>query len=175
MSENPDLKIVAFCCKYCAYKAADLAGSLRLQMPPELRIVQVPCTGRLDMVEVLHALEEGADGVLTLGCMPGDCHFLQGNYRARKRVEYVKKLLSDVGLEPERLEMFNLSSAMGAKFVEYAVAMTERIRKLGPSPLRRPSSAGAQGYREDRLESGMRNLEALKAPSQEAAVAAMKS
>lgn len=135
----PDLKIVAFCCQYCAYKAADLAGSLRLQCPPELRIVQVPCTGRLDMVEVLHALEEGADGVMTLGCMPGDCHFLQGNYRARKRVEHVKKVLGEVGLEPERVEMFNLSSAMGSKFVEYSVEMAERIRKLGPSPLRRSS------------------------------------
>ena len=67
-----DLKIVAFCCQYCAYKAADLAGSLRLQYPPEFRIIQVPCTGRLDTVEVLHAFEEGADGVVTLGCMPGD-------------------------------------------------------------------------------------------------------
>ena len=135
--EHTDLKIVAFCCQFCAYKAADLAGSLRLQYPPELRIVQVPCTGRLDMVEVLRSFEDGADGVMTLGCMPGDCHFLQGNLRARKRVEYIKKMLADAGLESERLEMFNLSSAMGPKFVEYANQMAERIRKLGPSRLRR--------------------------------------
>ncbi len=159
MDMASELKIVAFCCKYCAYKAADLAGSMRLQMPPELRIVQVPCTGRLDMVEVLHAIEEGADGVMTLGCMPGDCHFLQGNLRARKRVEYVKRLLKDVGLEPERLEMFNLSSAMGGKFVEYSVEMAERIRKLGPSRLRRPGSVEPRGYREEHLKAGMRNLE----------------
>jgi F420-non-reducing hydrogenase iron-sulfur subunit len=159
MDTAPELKIVAFCCKYCAYKAADLAGSMRLQMPPELRIVQVPCTGRLDMVEVLHAIEEGADGVMTLGCMPGDCHFLQGNLRARKRVEYVKRLLDDVGLEPERLEMFNLSSAMGGKFVEYATEMAERIRKLGPSRLRRSANSEPRGYREDHLEFGMRKLE----------------
>lgn len=139
-----DLKIVAFCCQFCAYKAADLAGSLRMQYPPELRIVQVPCTGRLDMVEVLHTFEEGADGVMTLGCMPGDCHFLQGNLRARKRVEYVKKMLHAAGLEDERLEMFNLSSAMGPKFVEYANTMAERIRKLGPSPLRRKPKAKTQ-------------------------------
>ena len=136
MEAATELKIVAYCCQYCAYKAADLAGSLRMQYPPELRIVQVPCTGRLDMVEVLHTFEDGADGVMTLGCMPGDCHFLQGNLRARRRVEYVKKMLEAAGLEPERLEMFNLSSAMGPKFVEYANTMAERIRKLGPSPLR---------------------------------------
>lgn len=138
-----DLKIVAFCCQYCAYKAADLAGSLRMQYPPELRIVQVPCTGRLDMVEVLHTFEEGADGVMTLGCMPGDCHFLQGNLRARKRVEYVKKMLHDAGLEAERLEMYNLSSAMGPKFVQYANEMAETIRKLGPSRLRRAHKGSA--------------------------------
>ncbi len=131
-----DLKIVAFCCQFCAYKAADLAGSLRMQYPPELRIVQVPCTGRLDMVEVLHTFEEGADGVMTLGCMPGDCHFLEGNLRARRRVEHVKTMLQAAGLEPERLEMFNLSSAMGGKFVEHANRMTETIRRLGPSRLR---------------------------------------
>jgi coenzyme F420-reducing hydrogenase delta subunit len=138
-----ELKIVAYCCQFCAYKAADLAGSLRLQYPPELLIVQAPCTGRVDMVEILHAFEEGADGVAVLGCMPGDCHFLQGNLRARRRVEGLKKLLADAGLEPERLEMFNLSSAMGGKFAEYATTMTERIRKLGPSPLRRGPKGGA--------------------------------
>jgi F420-non-reducing hydrogenase iron-sulfur subunit len=131
------LKILAFCCQYCAYKAADLAGSLRLQYPPEIRIVQTPCTGRVDMVEALHALEDGADGVMVLGCMEGDCHFLQGNLRARRRVERVKKIIAEAGLEPERIEMFNLSSAEGSRFVQYATQMTERIRRLGPSPLRR--------------------------------------
>jgi F420-non-reducing hydrogenase iron-sulfur subunit len=131
------LKVVAFCCQYCAYKAADLAGSLRLQYPPEIRIVQTPCTGRVDMVEALHAFEDGADGVMVLGCMEGDCHFLQGNLRARRRVERVKKIIAEAGLEPERIEMFNLSSAEGSKFVQYATEMTERIRRLGPSPLRR--------------------------------------
>jgi coenzyme F420-reducing hydrogenase delta subunit len=144
MEVATELKIVAFCCKYCAYKAADLAGALRLQMAPELRIIQIPCTGRMDQVELLHALEEGADGVLTLGCMPGDCHFLEGNLRARKRVEYVKGMLKDVGLEPERIEMFNLSSAMGGKFVEYSNTMAEQIRGLGPSPLRRPKGSEAK-------------------------------
>jgi F420-non-reducing hydrogenase iron-sulfur subunit len=134
---DPGLKIVAFCCQYCAYKAADLAGSLRLQYPPEIRIVQTPCTGRVDMVEALHALEAGADGVMVLGCMEGDCHFLEGNLRARRRVERVKKIIAEAGLEPERIEMFNLSSAEGSKFVQYATQMTERIRRLGPSPLRR--------------------------------------
>ena len=144
-----DLKIVAFCCQFCAYKAADLAGSLRLQYPPELRIIQVPCTGRLDMVEVLHAFEEGADGVATLGCLPGDCHFLQGNLRARRRVERVQALLAEAGLEAERLEMFNLSSAMGGKFAEYATQMAERIRRLGPSPLRASGKQSGRALAEE--------------------------
>jgi len=143
MEAATELKIVAYCCQFCAYKAADLAGSLRLQYPPELHIVQAPCTGRVDIVEILHAFEEGADGVAVLGCLPGNCHFLHGNLRARRRVEGLKKLLAEAGLEPERLEMFNLSSAMGGKFAEYASTMTERVRKLGPSRLRRGPKGGA--------------------------------
>jgi coenzyme F420-reducing hydrogenase delta subunit len=140
-NRGTDLKIVAFCCQYCAYKAADLAGSLRLQYPPELRIVQIPCTGRLDEAEIMHAFEDGADGVMTLGCLEGDCHFVEGNLRARRRVEYIKKVIAAAGLEPERMDMYNLSSAMGPKFAEYAAEIVERIKKLGPSPLRRTGKA----------------------------------
>ena len=137
-------QIVAFCCRYCAYAAADLAGVLRIHYPPDIRIVQLPCTGRLDTLEVLHALEHGADGVMVAGCMEGDCHFQRGNLEARARVNHIKKLLADIGIEPERVEMFNMSSAMGRQFAEAASEFSERIIALGPSPLR----SGAMRSRE---------------------------
>jgi len=128
-------KIVAFCCHYCAYSAADLAGSMRLQYSPDIRIVEMPCSGTIDARVILKAFEAGADGVYVAGCMEGDCHFLKGNYRAKKRVGYVKKILDQIGIESERLEMYNLSAAMGPRFAEIANEMTEKIKKLGPSPL----------------------------------------
>jgi coenzyme F420-reducing hydrogenase delta subunit len=130
-------RIIAFCCQYCAYAAADLAGSMRLQYDPNIRIVLVPCTGRIDVIHILRAIEDGADGVYVAGCLEGGCHFLEGNFKAKKRVRFVKKLLERIGIEPERLEMFNLSSAEGPRFAEIAREMTEKIKALGPSPLRR--------------------------------------
>jgi F420-non-reducing hydrogenase iron-sulfur subunit len=135
MSFEP--KIVAFCCHYCAFAAADLAGSMRLQYPPNVRIIKLPCTGKVDVILMLKAFEEGADGVFVAGCLEGDCHYQKGNLRARKRVAYLKRLLMEVGIQPERVEMFNLSSAMGARFAEIATQMTEKVRQLGPSPLTR--------------------------------------
>jgi len=129
-------KIVAFCCYYCAYSAADLAGSMRLQYPTNIRIIEVPCSGKVDPVILLRAFEEGADGVYVAGCMEGDCHFLKGNFRAKKRVQAVKKILDQIGLGGDRLEMFNLSASMGTRFAEIAEEMTERIKRLGPSPIR---------------------------------------
>lgn len=139
---NP--KIVAFCCYYCAYSAADLAGSMRLQYPSNIRLVEMPCTGKIDVRVILEAFEDGADGVYVAGCLEGDCHFLKGNIRAKKRVEYVKKLLDEIGIGGERVEMFNLSAAMGPRFAEIATEMTERIRQLGPSPLRKRREAAAK-------------------------------
>ncbi len=134
---TPDFepRILAYCCKYCAYAAADLAGSMRLSYPGNIKIIQVPCTGRVDILHLMKAMEEGADGIYVAGCMEGECHFISGNLKARKRVNYVKKLLASIGLEPERVEMFNLSSAMGPRFAEIAREMTDRIQKLGPSPI----------------------------------------
>lgn len=129
-------KIVAFCCYYCAYAAADVAGSLRLQYAPEVRMIEMPCSGRVDPVVLLKAFEDGADGVYVAGCMEGDCHFLKGNFRARKRVEYVQKILAELGIEPERLAMYNLSGAQGDRFAQIANEFTERIKKLGPSPVK---------------------------------------
>jgi coenzyme F420-reducing hydrogenase delta subunit len=130
------LRIVAYCCHYCAYAAADLAGVLRLQYPAESRIVEIPCTGRLDMLEVLHTFEQGADGVFVAGCLEGDCHFQEGNMNARRRVKAIKAQLDRIGLEPQRIEMVNLSSAMGRQFAEAINEISQKIQALGPSPLR---------------------------------------
>ncbi len=128
-------RIVAFCCNFCAYAAADLAGSMRLNYPPNARVIRLPCSGKIEILYLLRAIEDGADGVMVMGCLDGDCHFLNGNYRAKKRVAAAKKLLEEVGIEPERVEMYNLSSAMASKFAEMIADMTEKVRRLGPSPL----------------------------------------
>ncbi len=128
-------QVVAYCCEHCAYAAADLAGGLRMQYPPAIKIIQLPCTGRLDVLTVLHALEDGVDGVMVAGCLPGNCHYLKGNTNARRRVGHIKELLKQIGLEPERVTMFNMSAAMAQQFVAATKAMTEQISSLGPSPL----------------------------------------
>ena len=125
-------KIMAYCCNFCAFAAADLAGAMRLQYPPSVRIVRLPCTGKVDAIHLMKAFEEGADGVFVAGCLEGQCHYLEGNLRARKRVAYVKRLLAEVQIEPERIDMFNLSSAMGGRFAEIVEEMTQRIKELGP-------------------------------------------
>jgi F420-non-reducing hydrogenase iron-sulfur subunit len=132
MSES-EPKIVAFCCNFCAFAAADLAGAMRIQYPPNVRIVRLPCTGKVDPLLLMKAFEQGADGVFVAGCLEGECHFLEGNLRAKKRVTYVKRLLEEVNIEPERLEMFNLSSADGPRFAEIVEEMTKRIKPLGPT------------------------------------------
>ncbi len=128
-------KIVAFCCNFCAFAAADLAGAMRIQYPPNVRIVRLPCTGKVDAIYIMKTFEEGADGVFIAGCLEGECHFLEGNLRAKKRVAYVKRLLEEVGIDPSRVEMFNLSSAMGGQFALIVEEMTDRIKKLGPSEI----------------------------------------
>ncbi len=109
---------------------------MRLRYPQNIRIVRVPCTGKVDLIHLLHAFEKGADGVYVVGCEEGNCAFEQGNYRARRRVEKAKKILDAVGTGAERVEMFNLSSGEAPRFVEYAVTMTERVAALGPNPLK---------------------------------------
>jgi len=128
--------ILALCCHYCAYAAADLAGAMRLQYPSSVRVLRLPCTGKVEVNYILRAFEKGADGVIVAGCLEGGCHFQEGNLRARRRVERVQQLMREIGLEPERLEMFNLSSAEGTRFAEIVQGMHERLKSLGPSPLR---------------------------------------
>jgi F420-non-reducing hydrogenase iron-sulfur subunit len=136
-SENQfEPEIVAFCCHYCAYAAADLAGVMRLQYPTSIRIIEIPCSGTIDVLHLLKAFEQGADGVLVAGCLKGGCHFIEGNIRAERRVERTKGILDKVGLGKDRLEMFFMSSSEGSRFAKVAKEMTERISKLGPSPIK---------------------------------------
>lgn len=132
-TENSEPKIVAFCCHYCAYAAADLAGSGRLQYPPNIRIIRSPCTGRLEINFFMKAFEAGADGVLVAGCEEGSCHFKEGNYLAKHRVQTTRQLLEEAGLEPERLRMVNVSAASSQKFAEHVRDMVETIIKIGPA------------------------------------------
>jgi coenzyme F420-reducing hydrogenase delta subunit len=136
-------RAIAFCCQYCAYSAADMAGSMRLQYPASVEIVLVPCTGRFDAILALKALEAGADGVYAAGCLEGSCHFLDGNVRARKRIKRLKDELAAVGVDPARVEMYNLSASQGPRFAEIAREFTARIASLGPGPAS-PSRSGAR-------------------------------
>jgi coenzyme F420-reducing hydrogenase delta subunit len=129
-------KIAAFCCEYCAYAAADLAGSMRLQYPTNIRIIRTPCTGKLEVEYFMKAFENGADGVLVAGCEEGSCHFIEGNLMAKRRVKYARDLLSESGLENERLRMVNISAAQGTRFAETIKDMVATIRRLGPNPVR---------------------------------------
>jgi len=138
-------KVVAYCCTYCAYTAGDLAGSMRLEYAPNVRVVKIPCSGRVDAVMLLRAFEDGADAVYVAGCEIGDCHFLEGNLQAMRTVALAKQLLEEVGLEPERLEFFHISASAGPLFAQRANEMTERARRLGPNPLRRSVGQRAGG------------------------------
>ena len=131
--------IVGFFCHYCAYSSADLAGSMRLQYPPNIRIIRTPCTGRLEVEFYLKALEKGADGVLVAGCLEGGCHFLEGNLVAKRRVNQTRDLLAEIGIEKERLRMVNVSAAMGPPLVDIIKDMIETVRELGPNPLKSAS------------------------------------
>jgi coenzyme F420-reducing hydrogenase delta subunit len=132
--------IVAFCCHYCAYTAADMAGTERLCYPPNVKIVRVPCTGKVDAIHIMKAMEKGADGVYVAGCLEGDCHFKDGNLKAARRVKYVQKILDDIGVGGERVEMITMSAGMGRRFAQTATDFTEKIRQLGPNPIKIPNS-----------------------------------
>lgn len=132
MSEPFEPKIVAFVCTYCTYAGADLAGTSRLKYAPNVRIVRLPCTGRVSPMFILKALQKGADGVLVSGCHPGDCHFTHGNYHARRRWMVFRALLDFTGIPPERVMFSWISAAEGSKFADLINSVTEDIRKLGP-------------------------------------------
>jgi F420-non-reducing hydrogenase iron-sulfur subunit len=126
--------IIGFCCNWCSYAGADLAGVSRLQYPPNMRIVRVMCSGMVHPNLVIDALTKGADGVIICGCHIGDCHYLEGNVKAENRKEAIELLLEDFGLEPERFRLEWVSASEGPRFAQVMRDMTETIRQLGPSP-----------------------------------------
>lgn len=110
---------------------------MRLEYPANIKIIRVPCTGKVDVMLMLRAIRKGADGVYCVGCLEGTCHYNEGNFRCRERVNYVRMLLKEIGLEEDRVRMYNLSSGEGPTFAVYAREMTEHIKKLGPNPLKK--------------------------------------
>ena len=136
MAEEFEPLIVAFCCNWCAYAGADLAGTSRFEYPPNIRIIRVMCTGRIDTTLVLESLRLGADGVLIAGCHPGDCHYQRGNYMMEKRFSYIRKALETIGIEPRRVRLEWISASEGGKFAALVREMTQQIKDLGPSPFR---------------------------------------
>lgn len=130
-------ELTAFSCIYCGSMAGDTAGALRLSYPPNVKLFRFPCTGKVDVEYILKAFEEGADGVYIVACSIGNCHHVHGNVRATKRLAFARQLLEEIGLDGERLGIFYMSGSQAHAFANAAAQMTERIRRLGPSPLRK--------------------------------------
>ena len=130
MSFEP--KIVGFLCNWCSYTGADLAGTSRIQYPPNLRVIRVMCSARVEPEFVLEALAQGADGVLICGCHPGDCHYSEGNYKAMRRFPLLRQVLRDYGIEDDRVRLEWVSASEGQRFADIASDMTARVRALGP-------------------------------------------
>ncbi|MGB5932547.1 MAG: hydrogenase iron-sulfur subunit [Anaerolineae bacterium] len=136
MNEDFEPKIVAFLCNWCAYMGADLAGTSRIQYPPNVRIIRMMCSGAVDPVYVIKPLLDGADGVLIGGCHPGDCHYQEGNYKARRRVAILKNILRQMGFDEERVWLRWISASEGQVFAETVTEMVEALKEKGPNPLR---------------------------------------
>ncbi|MDI6703917.1 MAG: hydrogenase iron-sulfur subunit [bacterium] len=131
--ENWEPKIIAFLCNWCSYAGADLAGISRIQYPPNVRVIRVPCSGRVDPFFIIKSLQAGADGVLVSGCHPGDCHYLTGNYFARRRFTILKNILEYIGIEEGRVNFSWVSAAEGEKFATVIKEVTESVKALGPA------------------------------------------
>ncbi len=133
--------IIAFLCNWCSYAGADLAGTGRLAYPPNVRVIRVPCSGRINPLYIMKALLEGADGVLVSGCHPGDCHYLSGNLFARRRFAVLKKLLTTAGINPDRVHFTWVSASEGARFAQVIQEVTQRALACGPNPCQPPLQA----------------------------------
>jgi F420-non-reducing hydrogenase iron-sulfur subunit len=142
-AETGRCEVLVFCCNFCAYAAADLAGSRRMQYPANVRIVHVPCSGKVEVQQILATFDRGIDGVLVAGCLEGGCHFVEGNLRAKRRIASARRMLDDIGLGGERLRMVNLSASEAPTFVARVREMVETVERLGPNPLRKRPRNGA--------------------------------
>jgi len=129
-------KILGFCCNWCAYAGADLAGINRNQYPANIRMIRVMCSGTIDPLYIVKAFKGGADGVFIGGCHPGDCHYQSGNYKTQRRVILLKRAISEIGLDPRRIRLEWVSAAEGQRFAKVITEFTEEIKKLGPNPLK---------------------------------------
>ena len=137
MSKEFEPNILGFLCNWCSYAGADLAGTSRMKYPSNLKSIRVMCSGRVDPAFVLEALRKGVDGVLIAGCHPGDCHYQSGNYKTNRRVKLLKKLLEELGIEPQRVRFEYVSASEGQKFASVVTEFVAEIKKLGPNPLTR--------------------------------------
>ncbi len=135
-------KVLVFCCNWCSYAGADLAGVSRLQMPSNFRVIRVMCSARVDPEFVLRAFQKGADGILVAGCHPADCHYIGGNYRTRRRMALLRMLIKQFGLDKERLRLEWISAGEGEKFQQTIRDFTAKIQELGPSPVREANRGG---------------------------------
>lgn len=135
--EDFEPRIVAFLCNWCAYTGADLAGTSRLQYPPNIRSIRVMCSGGVDPIYVIKALLEGADGVLIGGCHPGDCHYQSGNLKARRRVAILRSILEELGLDPDRVWLRWISASEGKLFADTIQEMVQVLKEKGPNPMRK--------------------------------------
>ena len=147
MSNQFEPKIVSFLCNWCSYAGADLAGTSRITYPQNIRIIRVPCSGRVDPLFVVKAFLDGADGVMVLGCHPGDCHYQQGNYYAQRRYSIMHKLLDFTGIESSRLFVDWVSASEGKKFAEVVSKFTQQVKELGPMVLN-----GNEIFMEEKLQ-----------------------
>jgi F420-non-reducing hydrogenase iron-sulfur subunit len=128
--------IIGFLCNWCSYAGADLAGTSRIKYPPNIKSIRVMCSGRVEPVFILEALRKGADGVLVAGCHPGDCHYQSGNYKTNRKIKLLKKFLSDMGIENERVRFEYISASEGQKFAQVVTDFVDVLKKLGPNPLK---------------------------------------
>jgi F420-non-reducing hydrogenase iron-sulfur subunit len=140
MADDFEPKIVAFLCKWCSSAGSDLAGVSRMQYPPNVIPITVMCSGSISPLYILSAFKKGADGVLVSGCHPGDCHYIKGNYYARRRIALVKKLLEFIGLEPQRFQMSWVSAAEGTKYTQIIKDFVDALKPIGPQTKLRRSS-----------------------------------
>jgi F420-non-reducing hydrogenase iron-sulfur subunit len=137
MKEGFEPRILGFLCNWCGYAGADMAGTSRIQYPPNVRIIRVMCSGRIDPSMILTGLSMGMDGVLVVGCHHGDCHYIKGNYRTERRVHLLKKMLGDMGYDPSRLRLEWVSASEGEKFGQVVRDFSEKLKNIGPNPTAR--------------------------------------
>lgn len=136
MNETYMPNIIGFLCNWCAYTGADLAGTARLKFPPSLKVIRVMCSGRIDPLFVLKGFLKGADGVMMMGCHPGDCHYQKGNYNARRRFVMIQEIFEILGLEKERIGLWWVSASEGPRYAKIATEFTEKMKKMGPNSVR---------------------------------------